>query len=438
MVRDAPARRVRFAARVRSAALAALASLAALATPSRARADEPLVFVADPQLAMEGGVRTFDSAGRVVFRYEEALPTVVRLDETRPLEHAGAVLGRVAKLVFLDEPLAELDGAWIHEVVGHGARAREAGGAATYTLRLPGVWCLVLSPTSQSCRSSTEGTISVEQGDTALLVTAAGIEANALTSWWIDERMVAQDGWLHHGDLLLYFGKLVYAPSVLSRDLDTAGKLPGGFDDVDHYVSLLQDRYNRVGAGDRASIAGRLRAGYLWNFADPMLVFAAYGTAMNLWSGDRRLRFPLPRAFGVTFYPTPRWVPSPYGGESYLDVFLARAGGGAVLDVYGRTATSGLAHAWGAGARAFGVRVHERVTAGAELDVFRQPETLLDVHAAYDRAQVWGMNAGVSTDVRLWGALGGTARLAWKSRGWLTGAPIDAGAHGWAGASIAW
>jgi hypothetical protein len=62
----------------------------------------------------------------------------------------------------------------------------------------------------------------------------------------------------------------------------------------------------------------------------------------------------------------------------------------------------------------------------------------LAVHAAYDRPQLWGMNAGASADVRVAGALGVTARLAWKSRGWLTGAPIDEGLHGWAGVSIAW
>jgi hypothetical protein len=155
-----------------------------------------------------------------------------------------------------------------------------------------------------------------------------------------------------------------------------------------------------------------------------------------VWRGDRYLRFPIPHAFGVAFYPTPRWTLSPFGAESYLDLFFAKDG--TVLDVYGRTATSGLASAKGVGARAFGVRVHDRVRVGAELDVWNQPETLLDVHAAYDRAQQWGMNAGVSADVRIYGALGATARLAWKSRGWLTGAPIDEGLHGWLGASIAW
>ncbi len=418
--------------RLEAAAVAFALSFAA----AGARADEPLVFVADPHLGMEGGIRTLESAGRLAFRYEQAVPPLVHFDETRPLERAGAVAGRFAKLVFLDEPIAEIEATWIHEVYGHGARARDLGGEATYTLRLPGVYCALLSPSHEACRSDTAATSTTVEADRPLLVILGGIEANSLASWWTDERMVAQDGWLHHGELYVYFGKLVYWSSFLSRDLETQGRLPGGQDDVDQYVTLLQDRFNRTSAADRASIARRLRAGYLWNLADPMLAFSAFGTLLHLWRGDRFLRFPLPHVGGVAFHPTPRWTPSPFGGESYLDLFLAKDG--TVLDFYGRTATSGLAHATGAGVRAFGVRVHDRVRAGAELDLWNQPETLLDVHAAYERPQLVGMNAGVSADVRLWGALGATARLAWKSRGWLTGAPIDQGLHGWVGVSIAW
>jgi hypothetical protein len=417
---------------IREAAVALALSL----VPAVAHAGEaPLVFVADPHLGMEGGVRTFDSIARVAFRYEQALPPVINLDERKPAEHAGAVLGRFAKLVFIDEPIAEIDATVIHEAYGHGARIREhGGGTATYSLRLPGIYCTLLSPSDDSCSSTTDGNPRPVDGDLGILVTLGGIEANALTSWWIDERMIAADGWMHHGDLLLYFSKLVYGTSFLSSDLQTAGKLKPANNDVDHYVTLLADRFNRV--DDRASIARRLRTGYLWAFADPMLAFSAYGTFVHVLTGDRFLRFPLPRVGSTSFYPSPRFVPSPWGGESYLDLFLGR--GGAVLDAYGRVVTSGLTHAAGGGLRAFGVRVHDRVALGAELDVWRQPEVLFDVHAAYDRAEVWGMNAGLSADVTIIGALGATARVAWKSRGWLTGAPVDEGVHGYVGASFAW
>jgi hypothetical protein len=386
---------------------------------------------------METGVRTSESLRRVAFHYETALPAVIDLDDRRPLERAGNIAGRFAKLVFLDEPIAEIEGTVVHEVFGHGARARDLGGTADYKLRLPGIYCWLLSTTRDMCTSFTDSTVSFVEPDRALLATEGGIEANSLLAWWIDERMVAQDGALHHGDLLVYFGtKLVYGSSFLSPDLDVAGKLQPANNDVDRYVTQLQDRFNRWREQDRVTVASRLRRAYLWNLLDPMLVFSAYGTIEHVAFGDRILRFPLPRAFGVSFYPTPRFVPSPYGAESYLDLFVAR--GTFVVDAYGRAATNGLARADGLGVRAFGLRLHDRVTAGAELDVWNQPETLFDVHAAYTRPQVWGMNAGVSADVRLVGALGMTARLAWKSKGWLTGQPIDEGLYGWVGASVAW
>jgi hypothetical protein len=87
--------------------------------------------------------------------------------------------------------------------------------------------------------------------------------------------------------------------------------------------------------------------------------------------------------------------------------------------------------------RALGLRVHDRVELGAELDVWRQPETLLDDRAVYVRDDVWGANAGGSIDVRVLGAVGVHGRLAYKSRGYLVGQPIDEGVHGYVGVSLA-
>jgi hypothetical protein len=441
-----PSARAPSAVFARARALAGVVGLVVLAASAEARAADPpadvdprqppLVFVADPRFGMEGGIRTTESLGRLVFRYELALPEVP-LDETRSLGKAAAFGGRLARWIFVDTALAQFEETSIHEVFGHGARARDLGQSPGYTLRLPAIYCAILgSGDRDGCRWFTESESTNGQRDRDLLVTIGGLEANAVTAWWIDEHMVASDGWIHHGDLLVYAAaKLEYAPTFLSTKLDVAGGIGGVGDDVDSYVSQLQDRFNLVGSDDRRTIASRLRTAYLWNLADPMLVFAAYGTLVHLARGDRYLKFPIPSAWGVDFYPSARFAPSPFGAEHALDLFAAA--GSLVVDLYGRTGTSGLARYSGGGLRFFGLHASDRVELGGELDVWNQPETLLDVRDAFDRPQLWGMNAGASADVVLTRGFGLTARLAYKTAGWLAGQPIEAGLHGYAGVTLA-
>lgn len=410
-------------------------ALAGLLATTDAAADPPLVFVGDPHFGMEGGVRSFDSLGRLVSRYELALPDL-DLDETRPAEHAIAIGGRLAKLAFVDSAIADFESTAIHEVYGHGARARDLGESPNYQFRLPGIYCFLFSPSTTDCSSATETSTASGLRDRDLLVRGGGMEANHLTAWWIDERMVATRGDVHHADLLVYFeSKLTYGSSFLSPKLETAGALQPASNDVDAWVGLLQDRYNRYRTQDRTTIARRLHAAYLWNLFDPMLAFAVVGTIEHLWSGDRHVRFPLPHAWGWDFYASPRFTVSPFGAEQYVDVFLGKDG--AVLDVYGRVATSGLARADGIGVRAFGVRLLPRLTAGAELDVWNQPQILLDVRNAFDRPQRWGANVGLAADWMFGSGFGVTGRLAYKSSGWLVGQPIDEGPHGYVGGFVA-
>ena len=72
--------------------------LATVLTSGAASAEPPrrpdYVFTADPRFGMEGGVRTFGSLGRLVYRYEEALPTIVLVDEHKVTGKLAGVLGR--------------------------------------------------------------------------------------------------------------------------------------------------------------------------------------------------------------------------------------------------------------------------------------------------------------------------------------------------------
>jgi hypothetical protein len=396
----------------------------------------PLVFVVDPKFGMEAGIRTFDSLARVLFRYDEPLAPFLAFDQHRTPGKIAAVALRIGQLVLLDEPLAELTSTSIHEVFGHGSRAREFGRASKFDFSLPGVYCAVLD--SGDCSSHAAATADAgDNRDRDLLRVAGGLEANLLTAYWIDLRAVQARGWVHEGDLLVYAAsKLAYFPTFLSSKLDRAGAVGLPSNDVDQYVTLLQDRFNLPLAEDRHRISSRLRTAYLWNFADPMLWYSAYGVFYRgVGLGERWTKAPLPTIGKTTFYAAPRFGLSPFGAEHYVDVFLGR--GTSAVALYGRVGSSGLASYTGAGIRAIGVRVHDRLALGGELDVWSQPETLLEQRAVYERPQIRGFNAALSGDLRLIGSLGITGKLAYKTRGFLTGQPVDDGVYGYVGASIA-
>lgn len=399
-----------------------------------ARAEEPLVFVADTKMRVEATVRSIDSVSRVLYRYEGILPDS-GLDESRFPGNALAVIGRGLRLVLVDEPLGELTSAISHEVAGHGGRGRELGLEPTFYFYLPGIYRRVFAPDDdgRSGAFTQYLTSNVVEGDRALLGTLGGLEANYVHAWWINARIVRAHGRVHYGDLLVYLAsKLPYATEVY--DVSDEGADTGN--DISSYVTHLQDRFNRFRADDRRAFSRRLGAGYLWNLADPTLFYALYGALFaNVWQGRSYTKMPLPRIGDTTVFLSPRFALSPFGAEQTLDLFLAR--GERMLDVYARVVSSGLADAYGVGARVLGVSVGRRLNLGAELDVWRQPETLLDARGVFDRPQRVGVNGGIFYDVRVASIFGITGKIAAKTDGWVMGQPVGGGLHGYLGVSLA-
>jgi hypothetical protein len=395
---------------------------------------QEIVVVADPALGIEAGVRTTRSLGHVVFGYEDALPHLADVDEDTAIGRGAAVAARALKLALLDLPITIAEVSVIHEVFGHGARAHEFGVNATYTFRLPEPYMTLFSP-GETDRSPGEyhGVNLLPQKD--LIVRLGGPEAGYVTAWWIDAEAVAARGWVPHEDMLLYGAtKVVYANHVFSTSLE---RMPNGAptDDLDAYVTDLQFRFARGRAADRADIVHRLRAAYLWNLADPMLLYSAYATLVDtVWSGRRGSRLPLPSIDGTMVFVTPRFGFSPFGAENYVDVFASRDG--VVADVYGRAGTSGLASYTGAGARVLGWKPVRGVTLGGEVDVWRQPGDFLDPTLRRNPTEPVGMNAGVYARLAVLGAVGVTGKLAYKTSGYLMGEPIAEGFYGYVGVSV--
>jgi hypothetical protein len=395
-----------------------------------------IVLVADPALGMEAGVRATRSLGHVVFGYVDALPHLADVDEDTAVGKGAAVAARTLRVALLDAPITIAELSVIHEVFGHGARAHELGANPTYTFGLPEPYMTLFSPGATD-RSPGEyhGVTLLPQKD--LVVRLGGPESGYVTAWWIDAEAVAARGWVPHEDLLLYgASKVVYANHVFSSSLEQMPSDSGPSDDLEGYVTDLQFRFARGRAGDRAEIVHRLRAAYLWNLADPMLLFSAYAALVDtLWNGRRQSRLPLPSIDGTVLFVTPRFGFSPFGAENYVDVFASR--GGVVADVYGRVGTSGLASYTGAGVRVLGLKPVHGVTLGGEVDVWRQPGDFLDPTRWPHPTDPVGMNAGVYARVAILGAVGVTGKLAYKTSGYLMGEPIAEGFYGYVGVSVA-
>jgi hypothetical protein len=413
--------------------VAILAIAAGLSVTGDARAEDPLVFVGDPKMGVESTVRSTDSVARLFYRYEGVLPDT-GIDESRFPGNVLGVLGRAVKLILVDEPLAELTSEISHEVGGHGGRARELGLDPTFLFYLPIVYRKVFAPSDEARAGAFTQflTRNAVEGDRAMLGTLGGLEANYVHAWWINARIVRARGRVHHGDLLVYLAsKLPYADSVYSVPPEGDGG-----NDIASYVTHLQDRFNRWRPDDRRAISRRLGAGYVWNLVDPTLFYAVYGTLVaNVGQGRPVTKMPLPRIGDTTVLLSPRFALSPFGAEQTLDLFLGQGSG--MLDLYGRVVSSGLADAYGVGARVLGIRAGDRTTLGAEIDLWRQPELLLDARGVFDRPQRLGLNAGAFFDVRVASIFGITGKIASKTPGWVVGQPASGGLHGYLGVSLA-
>lgn len=82
------------------------------------------------------------------------------------------------------------------------------------------------------------------------------------------------------------------------------------------------------------------------------------------------------------------------------------------------------------------VRQGSRVSLGAEVDVWNEPELFLSRQNVYDPPELPGVNAALYATAKVCGALGVTAKLAYKTAGYLMGQPLDAGPYGYVGFSV--
>jgi hypothetical protein len=379
------------------------------------------VFVADPDLGMEGGVRTTHSIRRLLDGYDTYVTRWLGTDDARI-----AIPGRLLEAVFLELPVDSAVDVFVHEVYGHGARGREAGFRPQYQFAIPLPYFWLFHQTGFSGFTTDAGPTSPDRD---LATTAAGLEAQYDSAFWLTAEMMRADSTMTEGDLIAYgLAKLGY----FGRFAGLAKASTDGGSDPDRYVTELEEDYNRYTAADRRHTVRRLQAAYVFDLVDPTLALAAYDLLVGyLVQGERRFHLPSITAGDFELYPSTRFNLSPFGAEHYLDLFARH--GRDTFDAYLRFTSSGLAEDLGAGVRAFNYALTDDVTVGGDLDVWAQRELIFDPRYVFDRPDRLGAGTSVSVEYRAYGRLGVTCKVGYKSRGYLMAEPLDAGPYGYLG-----
>lgn len=383
-----------------------------------------------PQLGMEAGARSLLGVRQVIFLYDGALSRALAFDETGWQRRALAVVGRLLKLTFLDATIDRFLATVNHEVFGHGARARELGQWPSYSFGVPFPWGAVVDPSQTHAGYTTWQATGI--ADQELLISAGGLEAEAVSSDRVALRGL-RDGALSYPLALHYLTSRV---SYLPRWIDPSviGTHTDG-DDPDEYARQLKNRFNLWGPSSALAVSQRLRLAWATQFLDPLWWLCATQVVVGyVGRGERVAAIPQLRAGGLAFFPMVRLELSPFGAEHTLDV--TAQGQTFLASVYVRAVSSGLATAVGGGARVFEWEVHPAVRLSGSLDVWSQPELILDWRNAFDGVQRLGVSGVVEAKWRPVPRLGVIGQLGAKTAGYVAGQPPREGVFGLVGVSL--
>ena len=413
-----------------------VSSPASAADPSPQETDDPrpeLVLLASPAFGMESGIRTTNSVGRLLLSYRHAFLDPPHSEASiRPL----GLLRRGLAALLLDMPLVWYETTFVHEVFGHGARGRAHGNQPWFEFRLPPPYSFLFpsDPEAPSHGAVTHAARTTDDPERDMGVTFGGIESNMFHAFLLNLDLARRDGELPYHDLAVYqLSKLNYHTSLF--DPASAVDDDEDPDDVGQYVIDLQRRFNRSRPADRRRLTRHLRIAYLWNYLDPTFWGALYHTFVTyLVRGETHGSFPGISIGETWWYPGTRFNLGPFGPEHYLDLFGRWRD--LTVALYGRLGLGPLPDHWGVGGRIEGLSPIPRLTLGATVDVWRQPQLLFGTRYVFDRPTGTGASLALLSRIQAPGPFSVIGKIAYKSRGYMMGQPLDRGLFGYGGLAI--
>lgn len=326
-------------------------------------------------------------------------------------------------------PLAALWTAALHEVGGHGGRAREYGLDPSYGIGFDLTAWTNLGRVPETNAQN-------------ILVAGAGIEADSTLAHRLTFDLYSRAGAEAAKIPMLLLGKLdlsLYVGIVADAE-DSPSELEDQYrEGYDPAFWLVARQAQRRGANPADVWNGdyvvdvsdphlfddqkALRAAALWNLLDPSLAAAMTDYVRNhVIHGAARVRpWALGLGKGVSLMAGTRAYMGAQDVTRFLDVYVATPWG--VGTVYGRDIDSSIDRTWGAGVGWHRARVAKGVEISGQLDWWESPR-------ATERLEDGpGWNATVELDALFAGRAGVSALVGSKSEGFFPGTPNDSGPY---------
>lgn len=336
-------------------------------------------------------------------------------------ESVGARAGRgLASLFYY--PISVYLNYFTHEVAGHGSRIIEIGSKPEYDFdefSFGGTWSTGFDfPLSQGQERLPIDRFYFER---RLRTTSGGSEASELLSHMVSERAFLYGGL--PTDIFPYALKRDVSLYIYRYFANPPRRYSG--DDIGGYMfdmnQLLEfDRFGELRSDTSAHgfSPNILKAGAIWNLADPTLWYLGLQYASWIMAGRGGFEIP-------NFLPQANFYLTENGPEFHLEVPL-RAFGASQSYYLRTTLNDDMPNAYGAGMRVYNYPLTERVSVGGELDVFRQPR----------QAPFIGGNLGVNAGISLFNHVALQGGLSAKTRGYIPGKPIEGGLTGYLQSSL--
>jgi hypothetical protein len=393
-----------------------LGVLAVSARTTFAQDERPFIIVADRDMTPAAGTIDLLTAQRALVTVEDRWLPPARFDESTRVRRALGIGYRAGKWYALDLPQDHFLMVVGHEIFGHGSRLREIGAhGVQYRFDAP------IPYGAGGAVTEFSGDLLVTRAD-ALAIDTGGIEAQNVLADHIGREAVAS-GALHYREAWLYLESrldgLRYIRSVSPRSS------PGH--DIRSFLLDFNDGCDPPACEplDAATLKRRAFA----MLGDPMLAYAGYAWAVTYMVHGRATgpvpMIPLPG--DVRYLPALHFEMTPYGTAVTTEHAIVRHG--RVTNLSMGVGHTGAARAWEVGVGSGEVLRSSRLTAGASIRLWRQPE--LD---APPNAQVMATGVLAAGAVRV--ALPGSApagrlrvlvEAGYKSNGFVRGERLHAG-----------
>ena len=395
-----------------------LTACAALSLTSRVAAQATHTFLMDRHMSVVAGVSTVQTARYLLGNLQDLIiPSRLGREDTFGSKLGGIVF-RTLKIGWLETPQNVLETTVVHEVFGHGARAREFGFPVSYRIDFP--------PPFGNGSGSTIFDRPLEIGVNVsryedLAITIAGIETSNM-SW---SRLA--DQWIERG-AFDYRDASRFTTAQLTSFTNT---LVTSGSDGSRYIAILNGM--RQDDGKEFIDVDDFEVRSLVNLLNPLFVVALYRSAITyLFTGREVYSVPMiSLGGGVRYVGWPRYILTPFGPEWGMENLFSR--NGQQLRLRFRISDGIGASTVGGGVRVKKLFRSDRYSVDGRIEVWDQPGFNLLGRGLKTRSGGFG-GALVST-VRftpdlltrgslIWSIVGD---LGYKTAGYLEGEALDRG-----------